>query len=206
MNKIILKILVIVVVCLTIGFFAGMEYKSYQVRSALQEATNVFNELNQQTIPTPEKQEEQAERGQGTQDEYIFIEKNIGDEIEFATIKVKVNGIKEKQILSGGFGTPAIAKENAKFVVISLSITNTTDANFTFSPDQGFILVDNKERQFTTYEDTIGSVEDYLNVRELAPSITESGFLVYEMPKDAISYSLLVGKGGTNEIYKINLK
>ena len=205
MDKIILKTLVIIVVCLAIGFFTGMEYKAYQVRSVLQEATDVFNEPSQQTIPTPEKQEEQAKSGQEAQDEYVFIEKSIGDEIEFATIKAKVNGIKEKQILSGSFGTPAIAKENAKFIVISLSITNTTDANFTFFPD-GFRLVDNKERQFTTYGDTIGSIENYLNVRKLAPSITENGVLVYEIPKDAVSYSLLAGKGGTNEIYKINLK
>jgi len=205
MNKTILKTLVITVVCLAIGFLAGMEYKAYQVRSVLQEAADVFNEPSQQTIPTPEKQEEQTEGGQEAQDEYVFIEKSIGDEIEFATIKAKVNGVKERQTLSGSFGTPAIAKENAKFVVISLSITNTTDANFTFLPD-GFRLVDNEERQFTTYDDTIGSVENYLNVRELTPSITESGVIVYEIPKDVINYSLLAGKGGTNEIYKINLK
>jgi hypothetical protein len=206
MNKTILKTLVIIVVCLAIGFLAGMEYKAYQVRSGLQEAADVFNEPSQQIISTPEKQEKQTEDGQEIQDEYVFIEKSIGDEIEFATIKVKVNGIKERQTLSGSFGTPAIAKENAKFVVIDLSITNIIDANFTFFPDNGFRLVDNKERQFVTYEDTIGSVENYLNVRELAPSIKESGVIVYEIPKDAISYSLLAGKGGTNEIYKVILK
>jgi hypothetical protein len=206
MSKAILKTLGIIVVCSVVGFFAGMEHKAYQVRSVLQEATNVFNEPSQQTIPTPEKQKEQAEGGQEAQDEYVFIEKSIKDKIELATIRFKVNSVKESQTLSGGFGTPAIAKENAKFVIIDLSITNITDANFTFFPDDRFRLVDDKGRQFTTYGDTIGSVENYLNVRELAPSITESGVLVYEIPKDVMSYSLLVGKGGTNEIYKVFLK
>jgi len=210
MNKIILRTLTIVVVCLVIGFFVGREYKAYQVRGVLQEPaegmTDVLNKPDQQVIPTSEKQDKQAEDEEATQDEYVFIEKNIKDEIELATIRFKVNSIEERQTLSGGFGTPAIAKENAKFVVVNLSITNTTDTDFTFLPSDGFRLVDNKERQFTTYRDTIGNVENYLNVRKLAPSIAESGVLVYEMPKDAISYSLLVAKGGTNEIYKVNLK
>jgi len=205
MNKTILKTLTTIVVCLAIGFFAGMEYKAYQVRSVLQEVTDVFNGPSQQTIPTPEISQ-QTKGEQGAQDEYVFIEKNIGDEIKLATIKAKVSGTRERQTLSGGFGTPAIAKENAKFVVIDLSITNITDANFTFFPDSGFILIDNKERQFTTYGDTIFSIETYLNVRELAPSITERGVLVYEIPQDSISYSLFVVNLGTNEIYKINLK
>ncbi len=137
--------------------------------------------------------------------EVIIVEKKMKDEIELATIKLKINNVEEKQILGGGFGTPAIAKENTKFVIINLDITNTTNSGFTFFPETGFILIDNKEREFTTYKDTIWKVDNYLNVRELAPDITENGVLVYEIPKDAENYSLMIAKGGTNEIYKISL-
>lgn len=196
-KKRILKISAVVIISLAVGFFVGMEYKAYQIRKAL---SDVFDKPNQQVIPTPEKSEQEK------QDDYVFIEKNIEDIIELAIIKFKVNEVRETQTLTGGSFRPAIAKENAKFVVIYLSITNTTDANFTFFPDDGFRLVDNQERQFTTYGNTIGSVDNYLNVRELAPSITENGVLVYEIPKDATGYSLVIGKAGTNEIYKVILK
>lgn len=196
-KKRILKISAVAIISFGLGFLGGMEYKAYQIRKAL---SDVFDEPSQQVIPTPEKSEQEK------QDDYVFIEKNIGDTIEFAIIKFKANGVKETQTLTGGSFRPAIAKENAKFVIIDLSITNITDANFTFFPDDGFRLVDNKERQFTTYGDTIGSIENYLNVRELAPSITENGVLVYEIPKDATGYSLVIGKAGTNEIYKVILK
>jgi len=194
MNKTILKVLVAIIVSLSVGFFVGMEYKAYQVRRVLQEATKEISEV----FTRESQQEEEVEQ--------TIIEKNIGDENELATIKFKVNGVKERRTLSGSFGTPAIAKENAKFIVIDLSITNITDANFTFFPDDGFRLVDDRERQFTTYRETIGSVENYLNIRELAPSITERGFLVYEIPQDATGYGLVVMKGGTDEIYKVILK
>lgn len=198
MNKTILKTLAIVIVCLAVGFSVGF----FVGDESAVNRVNRLSEPSQQTIPTPEKQQEKQE----AQDKYVFIEKSIGDEIELATIKFKVNKTKEKQTLSGSFGTPAIAKENAKFVIIDLSITNITNSDFTFFPDDGFKLVDNKERQFTSYDDTIGNIENYLNVRELAPSIKESGVIVYEIPKDATGYSLFTGKVGTKEIYKVKLK
>lgn len=195
-----IKIIIIILVSLGIGFFAGMEYKAYQVRSALQdvadEFSNVFNTADQSENQLPAENEENI----------TYVDKTIGEEVILATIKFKINNSNEKQTLSGSFGSPAIAKESAKFVVIDMSITNTTDAPFTFFPDDGFRLIDNKNRQFTTYGDTIGKTQNYLNVRELSPGIAETGILVYEIPQDSTSYSISVGKGGTSDIYRIKLK
>lgn len=197
-NKV--KTIIIVLVSLGIGFFAGVEYKAYQVRSALQDAAdeifNTFNTADTSSNQLPDENE----------DSITYIDKSVGEEAVLATIKFKVNNSSEKQTLSGGFGSPAIAKEGAKFVVIDLSITNTTNASFTFLPDDGFRLIDDKDRQFTTYRNTIGKVDNYLNVRELSPGIAESGVLVYEIPQDSVSYSFAVGKGGTSEIYRVQLK
>lgn len=69
----------------------------------------------------------------------------------------------------------AEAKEGAKFVIVDIKLTNTTNKTFSFPPD-------------------------------LSLSIKETGYLVYEIPTDAMSYFLVVGKSGTNELYKIILK
>lgn len=197
-NKV--KIIIIVLVSLGIGFFAGMEYKAYQVRSALQDAANEISNTFGNANPSENQLPDESEKN------ITYIDKAVGEEVVLATIKFKVNNSSEKQTLSGGFGSPAIAKEDAKFVVIDLSITNTTNVPFTFLPDDGFRLIDDKDRQFTTYGDTIGKVDNYLNVQELSPGIAESGVLVYEIPQDSTSYSFAVGKGGTSEIYRVKLK
>lgn len=198
MNKITLvKTPIIIILSLAIGFLAGMEYKAYQVRSALKETAKEISEVF--TGETKQKGEEEKI-------EWVITEKNTGDEIELATLKFKVNKVEERQIISSKYGTPEVAKEGAKFVVIDLELTNITDTPFYFSNYDGFILIDDKGRQFTEYENVIGSIDNYLAQRKLSPNITERGVFVYETPKDAASYGLTVRKAGTNEEYKVILK
>ena len=149
---------------------------------------------------TPEKS------GQEKQDDYVWIKKNIGDTVELATIKFKVIKSGERQTISSKYGTPKVAKERAKFVVIDLELTNITDAPFYFSNSDSFAIFDDKERLFAEYEDTIGGIDNYLTQRKLSPDITERGVFVYEIPQDAESYSLTIGKLGTNEAYEVLLK
>ncbi len=199
MKKTIIKTLIIVVICLTIGFFAGMEYKAYQIRSVFKKATDQISGVLNQPQQT----------GTAMPEESKWTDKNVGDVVELATLKFQVIKSEEKQTISSSnmFSTPKVAKSGAKFVVIDLELTNTTNAPFTFfNMGGGFVLVDDKERQFTEYEDTIGSIDNYLDSRKLSPSIAERGVLVYEIPQDAINYGLAVGKGGTNEVYKVILK
>jgi hypothetical protein len=61
---------------------------------------------------------------------------------------------------------------------------------------------------FETYEDTIGSVDNYLSVIELSLGRAEDGVLVFEIPQESDSHSFAVGKGRTNEIdivIKVNM-
>ncbi len=145
-----------------------------------------------------------------TTGDIIIVEKNIGNEVELATIKFKINKIEEKYVLTKACqyfcDEPIVAQENTKFVIIDMNIINITKTDFLFFPDDGFRLIDNQERQFTTYDDTIGSIDNYLDVRKLSPSITEKGVIVYNIPEDVTSYNVFVGKAGTNEIYKVILK
>jgi hypothetical protein len=134
------------------------------------------------------------------------VEKKVGDEIVLTALKFKVNSVEEKQTISSGYGSPKTAKTGAKFIIIELTVTNITNTDFTFYPDDGFRLVDGQKREFTTYPDTIGGIDKYIISRKLSPSVSESGFIVYEIPSDATSYSLVAGKTGTKELYKVLLK
>jgi hypothetical protein len=187
----------IVTIIFGIGFVSGMEYKAYQIRSAISQA---FNSNNTSISPTPVSTVEEAKK------EDVLINKAIGDEIVLATGNIKVNKVEEAKSISSQYSTPKVATEGTKFIVINLDVTNTTKSEFSFSPDDVFLLVDNQKREYHTYNDSIGSIEDYLNYKSLSPSIKVTGNLVYELPEDASSYSLVTSKSGTKELYLIKLK
>lgn len=143
---------------------------------------------------------EQAEK-----DNMTIIQKNIGDEIEFATLKLIVNSVDEQQIIHVEYGQPIVAKEGAKFIIVDLGITNITNSAFSFPPNSA-IIVDDKGREFNAESDSMFNVDNTLDYRDLSPSIKETGILIYQIPTDAMSYDLVIAKDGTDELYKILLK
>lgn len=193
-NKVIISFIVLVVFIL--GFFAGMEYKAYQISSAFQQA------FNDTTSPTPA----QTVVEQAKEEKLITIEKKIGDELVMATGNLKVNTSEEKQIVVASYGSPKVAKEGTKFVLVNLDVMNTTKSSFSFNADNVFKMVDNQGREFETYENSFGAIDNNLDYEELAPSVKKTGFLLYEIPTDATGYSLITAKEGTKELYKIVLK
>ena len=134
-----------------------------------------------------------------------IIDKNIGDEIELATMKFKINSADEKPSVKSSYGSTKSASEGSKFIVINLTVTNNTKEGFDFDSD-GIRLTDDQDRKFDPWDDTIGSIDNYLEMRELQPSIPQAGFMIYEVPIDANSYRMNIGKRGTNEVYSISLK
>lgn len=137
--------------------------------------------------------------------EEVVIDKAIGDEVELATMKFKFNVVEEKQSISTSYGSTKKATEGTKFLVINLTATNITKESFDFETD-GVNLTDDQGRKFETYANTIGSIDNYMDMRGLQPSIPESGVIVYQVPNDANSYGIDLGKKGTNEIYRVKLK
>lgn len=133
-----------------------------------------------------------------------IIEQNIGDEIELATIKIKVTEVEETDTLTSEYSDPVTARDGTKFVLVGMEMTNITKS--TLDAPNTFILIDNEDREFTVYDDSMWAIDDYLDYRELAPSIKETGYFVYELPEDAINYYIVMGKAETNDIYKIILK
>jgi hypothetical protein len=186
-------LIIILIVGLIVGFVAGMEYKAYQVRNAVYDSLgNLSNSLSQTSETAVEE-------------EPVVVNKSIGQDIELATIKFRVNDVKEQQIVSSKYGSPEVASKDAKFVVIDVDVINITSEPFYFQAD-GFVVVDNLDRIFNPYGHTIGNIDNYLEMRELSPSIMENGKVVFEIPSDAVSYTLNIGKAGTNELYVVTLK
>jgi len=186
-------LVVILITGLVIGFVAGMEYKAYQIRSivydGLSDLSNSFSQGGETAV----------------EEEPIVVNKSIGEDVELATIKFKVNDVKEQQIISSKYGSPEVASENAKFIVIDMDVTNITSEPFNFWSD-GFVVGDNLDRVFEPYGNMIGKIDNYLEGRKLSPSIMENGKIVFEIPNDAISYTLVIGKAGTNEAYVVTLE
>ncbi len=188
------------IIVLIIGFVLGMEYKAYQIRSAISNAFS--NTSTNQTI----NENSETVMDQAKKEEKVTIEKTVGDEIVLATGNIKINKSEEEQTLSSRYGTPKVASEGTKFIVVNMEVTNTTKSEFTFSPDDVFILIDDQGREYKTYENSIGAVDGYLNYKKLSPSVKQTGVLIYEIPADAANYSLITSKAGTNELYRITLK
>lgn len=177
-------LVVAIVVGVVIIFLVGSEYRAYQVRKAI---SDVFNTDVAQTKKNTN-----------------IVEKKIGEEFELATIKVKVNGVEEKQTINLEFSNPITTKENSKFVYLDVDITNLTKDSFVFDAE-GLNLTDSQGRNFKVYDENIGA-DNFLLWKELTPSITQKGVLVYELPNDATSYALAIDKGGTNDRYMVKLK
>jgi hypothetical protein len=190
---------VIAVICLVVGFGAGFEYQAYRIRSAFQQAfTKPTANNTTNNTPTPATAM-QAAKNEGMKN----INKKIGDEVTLDTGKVIVNSVNETQTLSSSFSNPAVAAQGTKFVVINLTLTNITNSQFTFSPDDAFTLVDNKSREYHVFSNQL---DTDLTYKGLSPSVPVTGTLVYQIPSAATGYSLVTSKASTKELYKIVLK
>lgn len=191
-KKLLQKFVGVGVIALVVGFVAGMEYKSYQIRSAFGAIADAFDVETEEETPVDLAEVE-------------VIEKGVGESIELATIKFTVNSVEEAETLSREYAAPLVASEGAKFVVLNLSITNITNEAFTNTSD-GFVITDEQGRSFTASSDANWVIDNALEYRELAPSITEKGDMVFEVPDDATSYGLVIGKDGTEEYYRVTLR
>jgi len=191
------SIAIALVTGLIIGYFAGREHMKWQLINAV---TTAFGEIRQRSGGA-------LGESSAPKQKPIIIEKKVGDDIELATLRYRVTSIEESYQLknSNRFSTPKPAKTGAKFVIVHMEIMNTTNKTFSYD-HHATVLVDGKGRQFNVSNDSILGLDDYLEMRTLAPSITESGSIAYEVPRDAVTYSLFSNKRGSNEVFRVALK
>lgn len=175
------------VVIFLAGFFSGDAYRVNRIKSAF----NNLGSLGESSDLNKDKK---------------IIDKKTGEEVDITKMKITVNKSEEKNSISSKYGDAKSAKDGARFVVVDLNVTNTTDSEFSFFPNNTLQLVDNQSRKYKTYDDSIGNIDNYLEMRDLSPSISEGGVLVYEVPNDATNYSLWIDKDGSNDRYQVGLK
>lgn len=90
-------------------------------------------------------------------------------------------------------GSSIFKKEtNGKFVKVYLEITNNAkETKEIFSPR--FRIIDNQERKYDRVSDDIFYINDPLEFgKQLQPSLTTSGAIVFELPKDSSDLKLII--------------
>jgi|GEM_PF-973394 len=131
-----------------------------------------------------------------------IMEIYLGEEIPLSTMNVVVEDFDETLELTSEFWDPVIAKEGTKFVTVTATVTNTTRFEETLVPP--LILMDDQNRQFTTYDATF-AIDDYLDFITLAPSIKEEGRFIFEVPMDSNNSVLLFASDETKDLYFVFL-
>jgi hypothetical protein len=113
----------------------------------------------------------------------------IGQELTSSNLAFSVTGAELKDTIAPPIGNPINAR--GKFLIVHMSVTSKLKENWTLSPDDIWTVQDDKKRQYKFYSALVG-LPDSLRYRELAPSIPETGTLLYEVPADAQNLSLVV--------------
>jgi hypothetical protein len=164
-----------------------------------QQGSVVSQEAQKESVVTQEETTEEKaqitdEGGEVLEGEggVTLVKFDIGETVKMSDLTFKVNEYEEAESISSQYSTrPETAKKGTKFIVIDLDVTNEANTDVMFDPNEYFILFDaTKERQYTTYDESIGNIDDYLNFKNLSPGIPETGKLVYLIPEDVIDYGL----------------
>lgn len=184
---------ILLVIGLIVGFYTGIEYTRYKIANSLK---NAFSEpVDKSNVAAQNIKKEQEK----------LIVKNMGEDVELATIIIKINSAKEENVIQSKYGSPKVASEGTKFVILDTTVTNITKAPFSFYTD-GLVLIDSTNTKYNPYSETIGNIDNYLDVQEISPNIPKTGVIVYEVPKKMEKYSFSVSKAGTNDTYRVVLK
>lgn len=190
---------IVAIVCLVVGFVIGQEYTKYQIRTSIDQA---LSSLGEESVETSD---EATEQFQDEKKDVKTFEFEIGEEFELATLKYTVNSSEEKDMIKSSYGQPHLASNETKFIVLNISVTNTTKETFDYS-GEGLALETETGEIYRTYSDTIGNIDDYLVYKELTPNIPVSGYVVFRLPESVDSYSLVTKKSGSEDFYIVKLK
>lgn len=126
---------------------------------------------------------------------------SLGQTVTYASETAVVNSAKAATVISNSYNTPTIADDGSKFIVVSITLTNTTSSPFAYSP---FGLIDQKGRLFESYPDVYTAVDNYLANTSLQPGVPHTGNEVYQVPADDTEFRIggYVGNSSTIRLVK----
>lgn len=125
-----------------------------------------------------------------------------GEVGQLMTMKLQVHGFEKAESISGLLFDTTQSKENTTFVLVDVSVTNTSNKTFTLYP-KGILLANAEGVTYDTYLSTsggvIGAEESAIDGRDLGNGIEERGMIVYEVPNNFVPYALEIEKLDTND-------
>jgi hypothetical protein len=127
----------------------------------------------------------------------------LDDTVRYQSVSLRVNSVKSSSSISSAYSSPVFADAGTKFIIVNLTVTNVTTNPFIYDT---FSLIDQKDRLFNAYGDTIGNIDDYLDGAELSPSVPKTGNEVYQVPQDSITLRLGGKVGNTDKILLVRFQ
>lgn len=131
----------------------------------------------------------------------------IGSVMKFSTIDVKVNSVNQSKTISTSnpYAEAESAGEGAKFVIVNLTMTNTTTSPIYY---RELVLIGDDGRDFGSFT-AIGKIDNYMDGRDLIPGIPETGNAIYKVPENVQKVYLggtILDKEDTGIFTILNLK
>lgn len=166
-----MKAAILIIISLLIGlgagFFAGQEYTKNRIAAEFEKAFKAPKQKENEINSAANRVQEEQSNLDKELKELNKIEKNVGDEVTLATIKLKINSVKEETMIQSSDNPPRVADQGTKFVIINMTITNISKAPFQFEA-RDLLLIDDKGTKYTPYGETIGNIGDYLDYQTLS--------------------------------------
>ena len=186
MNKRIeLKYLIIAILAsLVVGFLIGEEYSTSRLARV----------ISKSSVSTIKSKKEDTTK---------MVDVSIGDEINLASVKIIVKSFEEVQNIQPGWGEPIFPSEGGKFVKIDVSVTNTTNSEFTLGSNWA-LLVNEDGKEFSEHDNSY-ELDDYIGYETLKPDIPVLGSFIFEVSESSDDLSLVLSKAGTSEKYRVKL-
>ncbi|MDO8265730.1 MAG: DUF4352 domain-containing protein [Candidatus Saccharibacteria bacterium] len=178
-----------ILVGLVLGFFGGYEYRTKEIKDAVNEAFSTVSESFDSSFNST-----------SSEDEDVSLEYKthaVGELVNFATQDMKLNSAVAKNSVSAPYGSPLVASEGTKYIVVNHTVTNTTDSPFMYTE---FVLWDSENKQYNYDSDATFNIENYLSVRELSPDVPETGVIVFKVPESTNSFRFGALKGSSNTV------
>lgn len=136
-----------------------------------------------------------------SEEDFIWHDVPLGQEVELATIKIRVTKCEELQSLSAEYFDPDVAQDGTKYVVFSVDIENITKDTISFSNDLS--LTDSQGRTYQCYSNAMWYYDETFVYTDLSPNIVKSGVFVYNVPSDSTDYYLSAVKAGTSDAFRL---
>ncbi len=166
------------------GFWAGYDYKTAEIRNSIAKA---FGDSEDDI--TAQRAEAEPLK------DLEIVEVKQGEVMKFATIDVEFISAESKDIINVPYGTPFVADEGTKFVIVRHKVTNTTKGEF---PYEVLPILDDEDRIYNRDTDVYG-LDDDMAYDTLSPNVPKTGVSVYRVPVGTKNFTLGSTKAGADQ-------